>query len=65
MWAEGTQRLMAAEGQKIGWASELNAAPAKDGDPPMIPRMFTAALDEDFHELAKQEMAEIRAARAK
>ena len=46
--AEQRAQLMAAEGQRIGWASELSAAPKVEGDPPFIPRMFTAALDEDF-----------------
>ena len=58
--AERRAQLMAAEGQKIGWASELAAAPAVAGDPPYIPRMFTAALDEDFSEVAKQDMAEVK-----
>ena len=56
--AERRAQLMAAEGQKIGWASELSAAPKVAGDPPIIPRMFTAALDEDFSKVAKQDMAE-------
>ena len=63
--AERRAQLMAAEGQKIGWASELSAAPKVPGDPPLIPRMFTAALDEDFSEIARQDLAEAKAARAK
>lgn len=55
--AERRAQLMAAEGQRIGWASELSAAPKKAGDPPIIPRMFTAALDEDFSEIAQQDLA--------
>ncbi|MGB0785795.1 MAG: GcrA family cell cycle regulator [Alphaproteobacteria bacterium] len=62
--AERRAQLMAAEGQKIGWASELSAAPKVPGDAPIIPRMFTAALDEDFSEVAKQDMAEARAKQA-
>ena len=58
--AERRAQLMAAEGQKIGWASELSAAPKKAGDPPIIPRMFTAALDEDFSEVAKQDLADAK-----
>ncbi len=58
--AERRAQLMAAEGQKIGWASELTAAPKKAGDPPVIPRMFTAALDEDFSEIAKQDLADAK-----
>ena len=56
--AERRAQLMAQEGQKIGWASELAAAPKKTGDAPYIPRMFTAALDDEFHQIAKQDMAE-------
>ncbi len=63
--AERRAQLMAAEGQKIGWASELSAAPKVSGDPPRIPRMFTAALDEDFSEIARQDLADAKAARAK
>ena len=55
--AERRAQLMAAEGQKIGWASELTAAPKKQGEPPVIPRMFTAALDDDFSEIAQQDLA--------
>lgn len=58
--AERRAQLMAQEGQKIGWASERSAAPKKAGDPPYIPRMFTAALDEEFHQIAQQDLAEQR-----
>ena len=63
--AERRAQLMAAEGQKIGWASELSAAPAVAGDPPTIPRMFTAALDEGFSEVARQDRAEAKAMQKK
>ena len=62
--AERRAQLMAAEGQKIGWASELSAAPKIAGDPPVIPRMFTAALDEEFSEIAKKDLAEAKAAQS-
>ena len=55
--AERRAQLMATAGQKIGWASERSAAPKRAGDPPTIPRMLTAALDEDFSEIVKQDLA--------